>query len=496
MFLAVGLFPLAGGFAAAYSLRVVGRDVDDLEIYAQADDICGQIKAEIAQLPGVDRLTQPAGLYALEDHAERSLMHCRTLRRLTESPPSLASIARVEGAVSTYRSVGRAYALAKLADPNTVKPRRLDAAEAAEERLADVQRAGVIEPIGHEAHLATKAIVDRADMLYTWTTVGGVGLSLICTVIAALVLARATARPIVRLLRAAREIGRGNLDISVPVPPDEELAELGNAFNEMTRKLRGYTDGLEEEVRKRTEELRRREKDLERERRLAAIGRLATGVAHEVSSPLTVIAGAAEGLRDRADSDELRDIPAFEDFPDYLEQIENEAYRLKKVVRRLLDFSRGKPTVMEPLDLREVVRDATQLVQLDPRAKASPLEYVEPREELPVRGDADALKESLLNLLFNGLAAIEDGGSIKVAAGRARGLVWVEVTDTGMGIDPQDQERMFEPFFTTRKEGEGTGLGLSLVYETVGRHDGTVTGSSPGRGHGASFRITLPANVT
>jgi signal transduction histidine kinase len=300
----------------------------------------------------------------------------------------------------------------------------------------------------------------------------------------------------VRLLRAAREIGHGNLDISVPVPPDEELAELGNAFNEMTRKLRGYTDGLEEEVRKRTEELRRREKDLERERRLAAIGRLATGVAHEVSSPLTVIAGAAEGLRDRADDEELRAVPAFRDFPDYLEQIENEAYRLKKLVRRLLDFSRGKPTVMEPLDLREVVRDAVQLVQLDPRAKLSALDYTEPGEDLPVRGDADALKESLLNLLFNALAAVDGGGKINVSAGRARGLVWVEVADTGMGIDPQDQERMFEPFFTTSKEGEGTGLGLSLVYETVGRHDGTVTGSSPGRGHGATFRITLPVNVT
>ena len=491
-FLAVGLFPLAGSLATAYGLRVVARDVDHLQIYAQADDICGQIKAELAQIPDVDLLIAQAGLYQLMDHADRSLILCRSLAKLSRSEKSQGSIAAVESTVSSYRRLGRVYSMAKLADPEAAKPRELEAARAAYDKLKEVRHGGVIQPIGNEAHQATKLVIDRAETINTWVIFGGLGLSLICTVVAAFVLARATVRPIVKLLRAAREIGHGNLDVSVPVSPDEELRELGNAFNEMTRRLRGYYDGLEEEVRKRTEELRRREKDLEQERRLAAIGRLAAGVAHEVSNPLTVIAGAAEGLRDRAKDEELKEVEAFEDFPDYLEAIENEAYRLKKVVRRLLDFSRSGPTVLEALDMREVVRDAVSLAQLDPRAKASPLSYSEPSEALSVRGDADALKEAILNLLFNALAAVEGGGTVSVSAGLTRTLVSVEVVDTGMGIDPQDQERMFEPFFTTRREGEGTGLGLSLVYETVGRHDGTVTGSSAGRGHGAAFRITLP----
>ena len=101
-------------------------------------------------------------------------------------------------------------------------------------------------------------------------------------------------------------------------------------------------------------------------------------------------------------------------------------------------------------------------------------------------------RRSLARARLNALAAVEGGGTVNVSAGLTRTLVSVEVVDTGMGIAPQDQERMFEPFFTTRREGEGTGLGLSLVYETISRHDGTVTGSSAGKGHGATFRITLP----
>ncbi|MGE0710086.1 MAG: PAS domain-containing sensor histidine kinase [Planctomycetota bacterium] len=493
LFLASGMFLLLEGLAAAWGLRVVGRDVDRLEIYTQTDDICGQIKAELAQLPSIEDLGSPPSgraRQALRRHADRTVILCRSLVKLTSTPNSLHAIAEIESSVVVYRQVGEAYALAQEGGRSGFA--ELDRAEPAFREVVRVRETGVIEPVGHEARLATKAVVDRANALNTYVTIGGLSLSVVFTVVCAIVLARATAQPIVRLLRAAREVGRGNLDVEVPVVTSDELGELGHAFNDMTDRLRESRQDLEEKVRQRTEELRRREKDLERARKLAAVGRLAAGVAHEVANPLTVIASAAEGLRDRAQDPELARVASFEDFPDYLETIESEAYRLKSIIRRLLDFARPRPTVVQPCDLVEIVHDAVQLARLDPRAREHPIHFMEPKGRFELRGDPDALKEASLNLLFNALDAVRGGGEVAARVGREGGRLLIEVADTGMGIEREDLDRLFEPFFTTKDPGEGTGLGLALVYGTVERHGGTISVQSDGPGQGAVFRVLLP----
>lgn len=491
LFLASGAFPIVEGLTAAYSLRVVGRDVDRLQRYTQTDDLCGQIKAELARLPQPDALGVEGtrARAALVEHADRTLVLCRSLERLTASPSAREAIERIVRTVQAYRQAGRAYAAA-VGDEDAGFPER-DAVERAHVALVVVQEEGVIEPVGHEARLATQQVVNRAETLDRWVTIGGLSLALLSWIVGAVVLARVTAHPVVKLLRAAREVGRGRLDTTVEVRTGDELGELANAFNDMTRQLRSVYEGLEAEVKKRTAELRQREQELERERRLAAVGRLAAGVAHEVSNPLTVIAGAAEGLRDRAKDPTLAAAPAFADFPDYLETIESEAYRLKRVVRRLLDFSRHKPTVLVPFDLALVAADAASLARLDPRAREHRV-LLSIAGPLPVKGDPDSLKEALLNLLFNALAAVSNGGEVDVRGGRAGDRVWVEIADTGVGITPHDLERLFEPFFTT-KGSEGTGLGLALVYGTIERHGGTIAAESQGPGQGACFRVTLPA---
>jgi signal transduction histidine kinase len=494
VFLGSGAAPMVLGLGAAYSLRVVGRDVDRLQRYTQTDDLCGQIKAELARVPPPDALGVEGtrARAALVEHADRTLVLCRALGRLTASPSAREAIDRVAQVVVAYRAAGRAYALAVGREGGGWTER--DAAERTHLAVLAVQDEGVIEPVGHEARLATQSVVLRAERLDRWVTIGGVGATLLSWVLGAIFLARITAQPVVRLLRAARDVGRGNLETKVEVATEDELAELATAFNEMTARLQSVYAGLEAEVRSRTEELRRREQELERERRLAAVGRLAAGVAHEVSNPLTVIAGAAEGLRDRAKDPALLAVEGFADFPDYLETIESEAYRLKRVVRRLLDFSRQKPTVLVPFDLAHVVSDAASLARLDPRAREHPIRLVLAEGgPLAVKGDPDALKEALLNLLFNALAAVQGGGDVEARAGRDPEAVWVEVEDTGVGIAPQDLDRLFEPFFTTKEASGGTGLGLALVYGTVERHGGTIQARSAGPAQGAVFRISLPA---
>ena len=494
LFLASGLFLLVQGLAAAYSLRVVGRDVDRLQRYTQTDDLCAQVKTELARIPGLEALAEPGGAgrarRELIERVDRTLVLCRSLEKRTGTESSRAAVARIGSVVRAYRASGRAFAGEVLAERAAIEER--NAAKEAYEQLVAVQEEGVIEPVGHEARLAVKAVVRRAEGLNRWVTLGGLSLALLLTLASAVVLARLTAQPIVRLLRAARAVGQGNLGVSVPVSGQDELSQLARAFNDMTLRLRGLYESLEAQVAQRTEELRQREQDLERERRLAAIGRLATGVAHEVANPLAVIAGAAEGLRDRAADPGLRGVPAFEDFPDYLETIESEAYRLKRVVRRLLDFSRTKPTEVRRVDMAEVVEDAVSLARLDPSAKERRVEAQVEGAPLLVMGDADALKEALLNLLFNALRAVREGGDVTVRARESGGQVLIEVEDTGVGIAPADLERLFEPFFTTAPPGEGTGLGLSLVYGTVERHRGAIQAASAGPGKGAVFRMTLP----
>ncbi len=513
LFLSSGAFLLVEGLAAAWGLREVGRDVDRLQRYTQTDDLCGQIKAELARLPRPELLgTEPGRARTLLlEHSDRATVLCRSLERLTFTPSSRDAVGRIVRALQAYRTAGREHADAQEAElarraggsgdgdrpPGDEPPSderagfpEQDAAAAAWDGILAVQD-GVIEPVGHEARLATQAVVNRADTLNTWVTLGGLGLALVLTVVTAIVLARVTAQPLVKLVRGAREVGRGKLDTVVEIRTNDELGELAHAFNDMTARLRRVYAGLEAEIESRTAELRRREVELERARRLAAVGRLAAGVAHEVSNPLAVIAGAAEGLRDRARDPVLAATPGFSDFPEYLEQIESEAYRLKKVIRRLLDFSRTKPTALTDVDVAEVLSDAVSLARLDPRARAHPIHCAVPERPLVVSGDADALKEAVLNLLFNALDAVAQGGEVRTSARHDGDRAEVVVEDTGVGIKPVDLERLFEPFFST-KGADGTGLGLALVYGAMERHGGTISATSDGPGKGARFTLRLP----
>lgn len=244
---------------------------------------------------------------------------------------------------------------------------------------------------------------------------------------------------------------------------------------------------LYQELQERIEAQHLAENRLVRSARLAAVGEMAAGVAHELNNPLTTVIGFVELI--------LHDLPTDAPQRADLELVLKEAQRTRGVVRRLLDFSRPTENIQIETDMNCLVEDTLELVQH--QARASNIEIaLELDRDLPwITVDPNQIKQVLLNLLHNAILAMPDGGNITLKTARElrenQDWLSVGVSDTGEGIDPENMERIFEPFFTTRQPGSGTGLGLSVSYGIISDHGGSIEVESE-LGEGSSFTIFLP----
>jgi PAS domain S-box-containing protein len=216
--------------------------------------------------------------------------------------------------------------------------------------------------------------------------------------------------------------------------------------------------------------------------RLAAMGELTAGVAHEVRNPLGVIRASVQLLED-AKCDQAR-------IEEAAEVIKQEIDRLDKVIKALLDFGRPSKPTMVVTDIREVIDDVVLFTNRFAKQASVSIVFEAPDDLPRVFGDPDQLKQVFLNLVTNAVQAMEDtGGAIVVRAAVERDFVAVSVADDGPGIAPADLPKVFDPFFT--KRSDGTGLGLTIVHRIVDEHDGHIeVESSPA---GTTFRVTLPA---
>ncbi len=227
-----------------------------------------------------------------------------------------------------------------------------------------------------------------------------------------------------------------------------------------------------------------REQDLQRREHLASIGLLASGIAHEVNTPLTGISSYTQMLLKERTQDD----------PEYpiLKKIEQQAFRAAGIASSLLNFSRQRDGDYQPLDVEEMVTETLGL--FEPHLRGRRIDLVR-RVEGPmerVNGNRGRLQQVLMNLLLNAVDAMPDGGRVMVAARSESGRVRIEVSDTGCGIPPEHLDRIYDPFFTTKPRGQGTGLGLSVSYGIVKEHSGTLSAeSSPGEG--SRFVVSLPA---
>ncbi len=217
--------------------------------------------------------------------------------------------------------------------------------------------------------------------------------------------------------------------------------------------------------------------------RQASLGQLAAGLAHELNNPLGIILGFSQLIGQRAEDAKLQE---------YAAAIERETRRIQRIVGELLGYARQADEAPARVDLRQVLARAEQLLGYQLAQEAIALAVTTPPEPCWVIADADQLLQVVLNLMQNARQAMPGGGRLTLRAWTAAGRACLAVADTGPGIPPADQARIFEPFYTTKPPGQGTGLGLSVSTSLIQQHAGELTVNS-GPGQGAEFVISLPA---
>jgi signal transduction histidine kinase len=233
------------------------------------------------------------------------------------------------------------------------------------------------------------------------------------------------------------------------------------------------------------ESVRRIENEIELSRRLAAIGRLTSGVAHEVKNPINSIVVHLELLREKmraADPDTHR----------HLEVIEKEIHRLDRVVGTLVDFNRPVELRLSEFDLRRLTEDVVSLAAPEAARQGVSVETEFGKEPLPVRADGDLIKHALLNLVLNGVQAMNNGGTLRIRARRDDAAAIIEVRDQGGGIAPEIQDKVFNLYFTTKEAGSG--IGLAMSYRVLQLHNGALDFITE-VGIGTTFRLALPLAV-
>ena len=304
-------------------------------------------------------------------------------------------------------------------------------------------------------------------------------------------LSRRLANSLAHLETAAQRIGAGDFTPVERRPmPTREFAELQDAFDLMLRRFndtRSALDGQMAEERRMREELQSLQRQVIRQERLAAVGQLVSGVAHEINNPLQAILGFAELLQMQAD------VP--ESIKGDLRLIQKESARACNIIRNLAMFARQQPGEAAPLRLVDVISSVAELRQR--RLQSEQIELrIEDRSTLYVSAVVTELQQVLLNFVVNAEQAILASGRlpgrITIRACDIDGRILLEVEDTGPGIPPDNEAKLFQPFFTTKPVGQGTGLGLSISYGIIDSLGGRIGYRSASAG-GAIFYFELPA---
>lgn len=388
-------------------------------------------------------------------------------------------------------------------------------------RVARLQQEQDLDQLGELAHqlpnLLTRRMVsfrDEVRIRYrTWIIMAWSSAILAIGMLVGLfVYARsAVVRPFKNLLYGARRVANCDFAYRIHTSSSDEIAELAHAINLSAQSFLAIQKDLKEQVRQRSEEVIRNEQ-------LASVGFLAAGVAHEINNPLAAIAWSAEALEARlhrilhpvmeetlghsakpteslagADLDTLRT---------YLRRIQDEAFRCKGITERLLDFSRlGTIQRKQQTDMNEIVEDVVDMVRHLGPYRSQKIEVEISDTPAIAWASPQEMTQVVLNLVTNALESLDPDSKsgvvrVKVHHRPEQDQVHLVIEDNGCGMDQEVLKHLFEPFFTRRRDGRGTGLGLPITNRIITDHGGRITPRSDGPGLGSRFEITLPSKLT
>ena len=321
----------------------------------------------------------------------------------------------------------------------------------------------------------------------------------------------AVVRPFKNLLYGARRVANCDFAYRIHTSSSDEIAELAHAINLSAQSFLAIQKDLKEQVRQRSEEVIRNEQ-------LASVGFLAAGVAHEINNPLAAIAWSAEALEARLHRilhpvmEETREHSAtpieslagadLDTLRTYLRRIQDEAFRCKGITERLLDFSRlGTIQRKQQTDMNEIVEDVVDMVRHLGPYRSQKIEVEISDTPAIAWASPQEMTQVVLNLVTNALESLDpDSRSgvvrVKVHHRPEQDQVHLVIEDNGCGMDQEVLKHLFEPFFTRRRDGRGTGLGLPITNRIITDHGGRITPRSDGPGLGSRFEITLPSKLT
>ncbi len=317
-----------------------------------------------------------------------------------------------------------------------------------------------------------RVVIDRLFLRAVYLFVFSIVLFVILGMVVAWYISRLLVRPLFQMQTYMDKIAHGDF---TPIPDAEcksqEFFSLFRAFNRMINELEHHQEQLLQSG------------------KIAAVGTLTAGIAHELNNPINNIVLTAEALKE--DFSTLGQ----EEAQDLIHDILVQSQRASEIVRNLLDFSRSEQPVSEPVDIVHILRDTLKLVQNQITLSGVEVER-DISSDLPIiHGNPKTLQQVFLNLFINAIQAMRDGGILAVRARTENGGQWlkVEVADTGIGIDSEDLPHIFEPFYTTKEVGRGTGLGLSVSYSIAQKHGGHIEVKSQ-KGEGSTFTVVLPVD--
>ncbi len=495
------LITIAGGVG----LRWHQHAISDLEFVLNHSPQTDQLSRAIGRIPetlcGPLDIRQPQAAKEIRqlclNSIEQSELALNVFRKRAESLPLSGEQAlqvrrqtsdRLDRVYQELQSLRTIAEKIEVADSQQKRNAFLEYQYQAASIVARVQRSLDRLPAYHTRDWVTNSLdreKQRSDSLIRYI-LGAAVIGLACVSTALLFGHRWIARPLKEIASGCTRIADGDTTwrLATATRWEDEFHELVEGVNRMADRFQESQVDLQQKVRERSEQLMRSQ-------RLANVGFLAAGVAHEINNPLTAISMAADSLELRLsdhidfDSDDGRDLL------ERVAMIRRESRRCGDITARLLDFSRGDRGQPVVTNLTELVHEVMAMVRHLGRFSDRSLQF-------DCSGDVTAevipsqIKQVILNLVSNALQATDPGGHVTIKLVQQTDSVVLDVTDDGCGMDQETLQHVFDPFFTSQPQGQGTGLGLSITHRIVEDHGGTVTPGSPGTGKGSIFSVRLP----